>query len=181
MCHEMVEVLVVKGVMSLRISEDGVLGDDLLGLGELGVDPGQLVDGGSYAEAGDVCRQQLIVQGVVQNVRLAFLPFPVGVGVGSGAGAVGVVSGGAVLVEMIAVVVVGIIIGGGTGLTLGREPVVVEGGGVEPSGGGGCGGGRLVVVEGGGGGGGRVVVVEGHILGEVVRVRMVVVLKGHRD
>lgn len=171
MRHEIFEVLIIEGL--LTVSKNGVFGDDLLRLRQLRVDSGQLVDRRSNSEAGDVRRQQLLVQGVAQNISLALLPLPVGVG----AVAIALLSSAAAVLEVIAVGGGG----GGAGLTLGREPVVVEGGGVEP------GRARWFVVgmigEDGaedGGGGGRVVVgvvgmVEGHFLGEVV----VVVLKGH--
>lgn len=125
-------------------------------------------------------RQQLLVQGVAQDIRLALLSLPVGVA----AVAVALLSTAAAILEVIAV-------GrgsGGAGLTLGREPVVVEGRGVEPRGAGGGGARRFVVgmigedgAEDGGGGGvvvvGVVGMVEGHFLGELVVV--VVVLEGH--
>lgn len=64
-------------------------------------------------------RQQLLVQGVAQDIRLGLLSLPVGVA----SVAVALLSTAAAILEVIAVGR-----GSGAGLTLGREPVVVEGG-----------------------------------------------------
>lgn len=109
---------------------------------------------------------------MVQDIRLALLLLPVGV-----AGVAGF-SAAAVLAVITVV--------RGAGLTLGGEPLVVEGGGggVEPGGG----GRRLVVgvigedrAEDGSGGGGVVVVigVAGEVEGDFLREVVVVVLKCH--
>lgn len=45
-----------------------ILGKDLVGLGELGIYPGQLIDGGGNTQAGDMRGQELLEQGVRQNV-----------------------------------------------------------------------------------------------------------------
>lgn len=146
--HEVVEVLVVEGLVG--VSEKGVLGDHLVRLGELGVDLGQLVDGRGDAEARHVRRQQLLVQRVAQDVRLAPLLLP------RGAVRVAVVpSSAAAVLAVIARV-------GGAGLTLGGgEPLVVEPRGRLVLRGG------LVIREEGGGG---VVVVGVDLVGEVVVV-----------
>lgn len=113
-----------------------------------------------------MCRQKLLVQGVAQDIGLVLLSLPVGRVI---AVAISLISG-----AVLEVIIVVIRRGGWAGLTLGGEPVVVEGGGVEPRGGG-WGrwgfvvGGEVVIGEEGaedGGGGGVVVgVVEGHFLG----------------
>lgn len=190
--HEVVEVLIVE--RRLTMAEDGVFSNDLMRLGELSVDPGELVDRGSYPEAGDVCRQELLVEGVIEDIGFTLLLLPVGVATtaiisaSAGAGAVltvmigsrGVVRGARLLV---------LVLGG-------VKPLVVNSSssrrGVEPgSGGGGGGGGGIffflfLVGEDGtedGGGGERMVVVGGvaMVRGEVegrrnIRVEMVLVV-----
>lgn len=166
------------------MAEDGVLGHRLVRLRQLGVDLGQLVHRRRDAEARHVRRQQLLVEGVAQDVRLAplLLPRPVAA---------------AAAVPAAAVLAV-IAVGAGAGLTLGGEPLVVRGGGgAEPrAGGGGRRRRRLVVrggvvigedgVEDGGGGGGVVVVVVVLLIGVAREVKgnlllgeVVVVLKRH--
>lgn len=45
-----------------------ILGKELVGLGELGIYPGQLIQGGGNTQAGDMRGQELLEQGVRHNV-----------------------------------------------------------------------------------------------------------------
>lgn len=179
MRHELVKLLVVPNpAVAGSSAKSRVLSDDLSRLGELRVDPGELVHGRRYPEAGHMSGQELLVQRVGHDLGLVpgvapvlqctdavvVAPLPLrrvggrrddaGHGVGGGGGV-----GGGVEVEEV---------GGG----------VVEESGVEPvRGGGGAGGGggfvgrrrRLV---------GKVVGVVVEVGREVV-VREVVVWKRH--
>lgn len=48
----------------------GVGAEEVVGVGELSVDEGELVDRGGHAEAGDVGGEELLVQRVSSNLRL---------------------------------------------------------------------------------------------------------------
>lgn len=78
--HELIELLLVSDqhVVVVAGPEDGVLADDPLRPRQLLVDPRQLVDRRGDPEARHVCRQQLLVQRVGQDLRLVprVLPRP---------------------------------------------------------------------------------------------------------
>jgi len=75
--QELLKFLVVPDHALSAMPESRVLGDHILGLPELGVDPGQLVDRRGDPEARHVGRQQLVVERVCQNLGLVPRILPV--------------------------------------------------------------------------------------------------------